>query len=290
MARAAPSTRRFGEATRRSRVISRASILSSAAWASLSPASRTRASTDLRDSSFSRRVSASVSFAAPSAVRPTLEMPSDALSLTSKSKTNDSVLATPPLPSRRSGRDLLSGLGQRLHHPGPDVRPGVPARIGEEPRLHAAGLPVRPVPRLPRAAGVDGVADEPVIEQDDLPLVVAGLRADLDARVGAEAAGHPRGQVRGQHRGVPVRQVRPEVLHVADLPGQGFGGVGEGLHRLVAEALAFPACLAGAGGDPVQVSAPVWHGRPLSRILGCMWHAYLITEAALLAAALAVAF
>src|SRR6266496_5601126 len=65
-----------------------------------------------------------------------------------------------------------------------DLRCRVLRGVGEEPGPHAAALPVRPPPLIPRPGGVDRVVDETPVQPADFPGPLAALRADAHARVG----------------------------------------------------------------------------------------------------------
>jgi hypothetical protein len=121
------------------------------------------------------------------------------------------------------------------------------------------------------------VVDEPVVEQGDLPAVVAGFRADLGAGLAPNrAAARTVGPRRALRR--TSRAVRLEVLHAGDLRQvRGVAGA------WVSSGGGLPFLPGGfqVGGDAAQVSGPVCHGRPLPVILEACG-AYLITETVVL--------
>src|SRR6516225_3082689 len=109
----------------------------------------------------------------PSASRPTRLNAPDALSLPMMSKRRvSSATGDLPVSFGQRGEDMLADLRCRLL-----------ARIGDEPRLHAAGLAVHPVPAAPRPPGIHGMVDEAGIQQPHLAAVLPRLRTDRDTRV-----------------------------------------------------------------------------------------------------------
>src|SRR5258708_21365832 len=138
---------------------------------------------------------------------------------------------------RLGTRDLPGRLRHRAEHLVLDLRRGLLRRVEEDAVLDPAGVVVRPAPFRSLTLRVDGMVDEAVVQVHDLPLLHAALAQDPHRRLRGEPLPRDHLDVGGEHRRVPVRHVRREMLEAGDLPGERHSGIVQGFLQLTPETL-----------------------------------------------------